>query len=106
LSASKAPRWVLASFVVSTLVALAWAAGWTLAVINADYTTHPAENLALNVVVWEASLAVLGLQSLALVGLYTRRHWGRTVATIASGFWAFSVIGIPFAAQLGVKLTF
>ncbi len=96
--ASKAPGWLIGSFIVSTLLAMAWATGWTLAVINADYTSHPAENLTLNVFVWEASLAMLGLQSLALVGLYTRRHWGRTMATIASGFWAFTVIGIPFAA--------
>jgi hypothetical protein len=96
--ASKAPGWVIGSFVVSTLLALAWAAGWTLGVINADYVSHPAENLALNVFVWEASLAMLGLQALALLGLYTRRHWGRTMATIASGFWAFTMIGIPLAA--------
>jgi hypothetical protein len=32
-----------------------------------------------------------------MVGLYFRRHWGRTVATIASGLWVFTLIGIPFA---------
>lgn len=96
--ASRAPWWLIGTFVVSTLVALGWAAGWTLAVINADYTSHPVENLTLNAFVWEASLAMLGLQSLALVGLYTRQHWGRAVATVASGFWVFTVIGIPLAA--------
>src|SRR5260370_37312397 len=40
---------------------------------------------------------MLGLQTTALVGLYMRRHWGRTVATIASGFWILTVIGIPIA---------
>lgn len=96
--ASKAPWWLIGTFVVSTLVALAWAAGWTLAVIYADYGTHPVENLTLNAFVWEASVAMLGLQALALVGLYTRRHWGRAMATVASGFWVFTVVGIPFAA--------
>jgi hypothetical protein len=96
--ASTAPWWLIACFVISTLVSLAWAAAWTLAVINADYTSHLAENLTLNAFVWEASLAMLGLQVLALVGLYTRQHWGRAMATVASGFWVFSVIGIPFAA--------
>lgn len=96
--ASKAPWWLIVSFAVSTLLALAWAAGWTLAVIYADYSSHLVENLTLNAFVWEASLAMLGLQTLALVGLYTRRHWGRAMATIASGFWVFTVIGIPFAA--------
>jgi hypothetical protein len=94
--ASKAPWWLLACFIVSTLVALTWAAGWTLAVINGDYGSHPAENLALNAFVWEASLATLGLQALALAGLYTRLHWGRAMATVASGFWVFTVIGLPF----------
>ena len=93
--ASKAPWWLLACFIVSTLLALMWAAGWTLAVINGDYGSHPAENLTLNAFVWEASLATLGLQALALAGLYTRRHWGRAMATVASGFWVFTVIGIP-----------
>jgi hypothetical protein len=96
--ASKAPWWLIVSFAVSTLLALAWAATWTLAVIYADYSSHLVENLTLNAFVWEASLAMLGLQTLALVGLYTRQHWGRAVATIASGFWVFTVIGIPFAA--------
>ncbi len=96
--ASKAPWWLLGSFIFSTLLALGWSAGWTLAVINGDYGSHLAENLALNALVWEASLAVLGLQALALAGLYTRRHWGRALATIASGFWVFTVIGLPFAA--------
>jgi len=96
--ASKAPWWLIVSFAVSTLLALAWAAAWTLAVIYADYSSHLVENLTLNAFVWEASLAMLGLQTLALVGLYTRQHWGRAVATIASGFWVFTVIGIPFAA--------
>ena len=96
--ASKAPWWLLAFFIVSTMLSLLWAAGWTLGVIYADYTSHPAENLTLNVFVWEAALAMLGLQVLGLVGLYTRRHWGRAMATIASGFWVFTIVGIPFAA--------
>ena len=33
--ASKAPWWLIGSFIVSTLVALGWAAIWTLAVISA-----------------------------------------------------------------------
>src|ERR1700704_2157909 len=85
--ASKAPWWLLACFIVGTFVTLAWAAAWTLGVIYADYTSHPAENAMLNVFVWEAAVAMLGLQVLALVGLYTRQHWGRAMATIASGFW-------------------
>src|SRR5260221_101965 len=72
-------------------------AAWTLGVIYADYRSHPAENAMLNVFVWEASIAMLGLQVLALWGLYTRQHWGRAMATIASGFWIFTLIGIPFA---------
>ena len=95
--ASKAPWWLLACFIFSTLLALAWAAAWTLGVIYADYRSHPAENAMLNVFVWEASIAMLGLQVLALWGLYTRQHWGRAMATIASGFWIFTLIGIPFA---------
>ena len=91
--ASKAPWWLIASFAVSTLLALAWAAGWTLAVIDADYSSHPLENLTLNGVVWEAALAMLGLQTLALAGLYTRRHWGRAVASVAAVIlvWLFSL---------------
>ena len=45
--ASKAPWWLLACFLVSTFVTLAWAAAWTLGVIYADYTSHPAENAML-----------------------------------------------------------
>ena len=56
--ASRAPWWLIGTFVVSTLIALAWAAGWTLAVIYADYTSHPVENLTLNAFVWEASVAM------------------------------------------------
>jgi len=96
--ASKSPWWLLACFALSTMVSLLWAAGWTLAVIYADYTSHPLENLTLNLFLYEAALAMLGLQALALVGLYSRRHWGRAVATIASGFWLLTVIGIPFTA--------
>jgi hypothetical protein len=98
LMASKSPWWLLASFAVSTMLSLLWAAAWTLAVIYADYASHPLENLTLNLFVYEASLAMLGLQALALVGLYSRRHWGRAVATIGSGFWVLTVIGIPFTA--------
>ena len=96
--ASKAPWWLLTCFVFSTLLTLAWAAAWTLGVLYADYNTHPAENAMLNVLVWEAAVAMLGVQVLALYGLYTRQHWGRAMATIASGFWVFTLIGIPFAA--------
>src|SRR5436309_571089 len=44
------------------------------------------------------ALEVLLLQVAALAGLYTRGQWARTVATVASGFWAFTIIGIPFTA--------
>jgi hypothetical protein len=94
---SKAPWWLLASFIVATLLALTWASIFTLAVINTQYGAYPFENLTINVFVWLAAVAMLGLQSTALVGLYMRRHWGRAMATIASGFWVFTVIGIPFA---------
>jgi hypothetical protein len=96
--ATRASRWLIAAFVVGALFAMNWAALWTLAVINSDYSSHFVENFVLNAVVWLASLAVLLLQSAALAGLYTRSHWGRTVATIASGFWVFTIVGIPFTA--------
>ena len=96
--ATKASRWLIVAFVVSTLFALNWAALWTLAVINSDYSSHFVENFTLNAVIWVASLAVLLLQCAALAGLYTRSHWGRTVATVASGFWVFTIVGIPFTA--------
>ena len=95
--ATSAPWWLLGTFIVATLLALTWAATFTLALINTQYSTYPIENLNLNIGVWLAALAMLGLQVTALVGLLLRRHWGRTVATIASGFWVFTVIGIPFA---------
>ena len=95
--ASKAPWWLLACYVVGTLIALTYAAMWSLVLINTGNATRPVENFVLNGVVWEAALAVLGLQATALVGLYTRRHWGRAIATVAAGLWIFTVIGIPFA---------
>jgi hypothetical protein len=95
--ASKAPRWLLAGFIVATLLALNWAAIFTLGLINTQYDGHPLENITINAVVALAAVAMLGLQTTALVGLYMRRHWGRAVATIASGFWVLTVVGIPFA---------
>ena len=95
--ASKAPWWLLGTFVVSTLLALTWAALFMLGLINTQYGNYPAENVTFSAVVALAAVAMLGLQATALIGLYMRRHWGRAVATIASGFWVFTVVGIPFA---------
>ncbi len=95
--ASKVPWWLLAAFIVSTLLALAWASVFTLAFVNTQYGNYPLENFTLNVVVWLAAVTMMGAQSTALVGLYMRRHWGRALATIASGLWVFTGIGIPFA---------
>ena len=95
--ASRAPWWLLGSFIVATLLSLTWAAIFTLGLINTQYGNYPVENVTLNAVIALAAVAMLGLQVTALVGLYMRRHWGRAVATIASGFWVFTVIGIPFA---------
>jgi hypothetical protein len=95
--ASKAPWWLLGTFVVSTLLALTWAALFTLGLINTQYGNYPVENVTFSAVVALAAVAMLGLQVTALIGLYMRRHWGRAVATIASGFWVFTVVGIPFA---------
>lgn len=96
--ASRAPWWLLGSFIVATLLAFTWAAIFTLAFINTQYNPYPIENLTINGVVWLAAVAMLAVQATALVGLYMRRHWGRALATIASGFWVFTLIGIPFAA--------
>jgi len=95
--ASRAPRWLLITFIISTLLALNWGAIFALGLINTQYGNYPVENITLNAVIALAAVAMLGLQTTALVGLYMRRHWGRTVATIAAGFWIFTVIGIPFA---------
>ena len=95
--ASKAPWWLLGSFIVATLLSLTWASIFTLGLINTQYGNYPVENFTLNAFVWLAAVAMLGLQTTALVGLYMRRHWGRAVATIASGFWVFTIVGIPFA---------
>ncbi len=95
--ASRAPWWLLGSFIVATLLALTWSAINTLGLINTQYGNYPLENITLNAVTSLAAVAMLGLQVTALVGLYMRRHWGRAVATIASGFWVFTIIGIPFA---------
>ncbi len=95
--ASQAPVWLRISFIVSTFLALNWAAIFTLGLINTQYGNYPVENIALNAVIALAAVAMLALQATALVGLYMRRHWGRAVATVASGFWVFTVIGIPFA---------
>lgn len=96
--ASKAPWWLLAAFIVATLLALAYASFFTLAFVNTQYGSYSVDNFTFNVFVWLAAVAMLAVQSTALVGLYFRRHWGRTVATIAAGLWVFSLIGIPFAA--------
>ena len=95
--ASRASWWLLASFIVATLLSLTWAAIFMLGLINTQYGNYPLENVTLNAVIALAAVAMLALQVTALVGLYMRRHWGRTVATIAAGFWIFTVIGIPFA---------
>lgn len=95
--ASKAPWWLLASFIVATLLSLTWGSIFTLGLVNTQYGNYPVENFTLNAFVWLAAVAMLGLQTTALVGLYMRRHWGRAVATIASGFWVFTIVGIPFA---------
>ena len=95
--ASKAPWWLLGSFIVATLLSLTWSAVFTLGLVNTQYGSYPLDNFTLNAVVWLAAVAMLGLQTTALIGLFMRRHWGRAVATIASGFWVFTVIGIPFA---------
>jgi hypothetical protein len=95
--ASRASWWLLGTFIVATLLSLTWAAIFTLGLINTQFGNYPLENVTLNAVVALAAVAMLALQVTALVGLYMRRHWGRAVATIASGFWVFTVIGIPFA---------
>ncbi len=95
--ASRASWWLLGTFIVATLLSLTWAAIFMLGLINTQYGNYPLENVTLNAVVALAAVAMLALQVTALVGLYMRRHWGRAVATIASGFWVFTVIGIPFA---------
>jgi hypothetical protein len=87
----------LAAFIVATVVALAYASLFTLGFVNTQYANYPVENFTLNVFVWLAAVAMLAVQSTALVGLYLRRHWGRPVATIASGLWVLTLIGIPFA---------
>src|SRR5256885_9706885 len=84
-------------FELSTFLSLAWAALTTIGFVQGSYQSHPVEGILLNGAVWEASLAMLGVQTTALVGLYMRRHWGRAVATAASGFWIFTLFGIPFA---------
>lgn len=89
--------WLLTSFSVATLLALTWAAIFTLGLINTQGTNYPLDNFVFNAVVWLAAVAMLALQATALAGLYMRWHWGRAVATIASAFWVFTVIGIPFA---------
>ena len=94
--ASKVSWWLLAAFIVATLLALAWASIFTLAFVNTQYGNYPLENFTLNVFVWLAAVAMLAVQSTAMVGLYMRRHWGRALATIASGLWVFTLIGIPF----------
>lgn len=76
---------------------MAWAAFFTAGLVTSEYTSHPFENGTLNLVVWEAALAMAAIQATALVGLYMRRHWGRALATIAAAFWLFTMIGIPFA---------
>ena len=96
--ATRAPRWLLALYVLSTALGLLWAAAWTLGVVFGQYGSHPVENLVLNFFVWQSSLAVVSIQGLAFVGLYTRRHWGRPVATIAAGLWVLTGVGILFAA--------
>lgn len=95
--ATKAPAWLLAMYGVALLLGLTYAVMWTLAVINTNNTTRPIENFVLNAVVWEGAVAVLGLDVLAFVGLYTRRHWGRPMATVSAVFWIPTVVGIPFA---------
>ena len=95
--AQKAPWWLIGTFVVTTALTLGWAVIFTTAVIEGSSVQRWVENTIINGVVWLAAVAVAGLQSTALIGLYTRRHWGRAVASIAAAFWLFSVIGIPFA---------
>jgi len=65
--ASRAPWWLLGTFIVATLLALTWASIFTLAVINTQYGAYPFENLTINVFVWLAAVAMLGLQSTALL---------------------------------------
>ncbi len=96
--AQKAPWWLLGTFIVTSIIGLAYAVAWTFAEINGSSATRPVESTIINGVDWLASVAVAGLQATALAGLYTRRHWGRAVATIAAGFWVFTVIGVLFAA--------
>ena len=97
--ASIAPLWLRTMFIVATFLALIWAAIFTLALVSSQYVNvaYPFVGLAFNAVTALAAVAMLGVQATALVGLYMRRHWGRPVATIASGLWVLSVIGIPFA---------
>lgn len=83
---------------VASLLSLNWAAIFTLGLVGGQYTSsYPVAGITFNAVVALAAVATLHLQAAALVGLFMRRHWGRAVATIASGFWVFTVIGIPFA---------
>lgn len=96
--ASKAPLWLQGTFIIATLLALNWAAIFTLGLISSQYGGgYPLVGITFNAVTALAAVAMLGLQATALVGLYMRRHWGRAVATIAAGFWVFTVIGIPLA---------
>jgi hypothetical protein len=96
--ASQAPSWLRITFLVTTLLSLNWAAIFTLGLVGGQYSgTYPIAGIAFNAVVALAAVAMLCLQTAALVGLFMRRHWGRAVASIASAFWVFTLIGIPFA---------
>jgi len=98
--ASAAPWWVLAVFSLSTLIAFTWASLSSESVVGTSpQSAHFAEGYAFNVVDWLGTLALVLLQCAALAGLFTRQHWGRPVATIASSFWVVSVVTVLFATS-------
>lgn len=93
--ASRAPRWVVALFGLSTLIAYLWAALSSQSFIGTSpENPYFAEGYTFNGVDWLGSIALALLQGAALAGLWTRQHWGRPVATIASGFWIVTIVGL------------
>jgi len=95
--AASAPWWVVVMFGLSTLIAFTWASLGSESVIGTSpQSAFFAEGYAFNLVDWLGTLALVLLQCAALAGLFTRQHWGRPVATIASGFWVVSVVTVLF----------
>src|SRR5258708_7272503 len=73
--ASRAPRWLLGSFIIATLLALTWSAIFGLGLINTQYGNYPVENITLNAVISLSAVAMHRLQTTSLVGVSLRRHW-------------------------------